>query len=306
MISKNERVEEHSRVDAGSRGVVGSIRQTVAWARGLPEGAQVALYSGTVLTFLIILILAIVYRAAALRVVLILLAVSAGIVVVAALGYGVLAMRRRSLERKEMERRHTADAAAKRQQARAEVLRSIEAGAATPLTDSRGFLLRNSELLWHHCPANVADRKGNTHTGDLFFTSMRLCFVSPSLPVDISIEAINSVNFQETALNVICKTAAATNTFYINDPELAAAHLTRIVAAYHRQVDVGYEQRTRHITQDVKTAVWQRDGGRCVECGAADYLEFDHIIPHSRGGANTVDNIQLLCRRRNGKKGAAI
>ncbi len=63
---------------------------------------------------------------------------------------------------------------------------------------------------------------------------------------------------------------------------------------------------SRHIPQDVKTAVWQRDRGACVQCGATDYLEFDHIIPHSKGGANSVNNVQLLCRKCNADKSDRI
>ena len=37
------------------------------------------------------------------------------------------------------------------------------------------------------------------------------------------------------------------------------------------------------IPRDVKISVWNRDGGRCVECWSNESLEFDHIIPVSRG-----------------------
>jgi 5-methylcytosine-specific restriction endonuclease McrA len=45
--------------------------------------------------------------------------------------------------------------------------------------------------------------------------------------------------------------------------------------------------------------VWQRYGGRCAECKADTYLEFDHIIPVAKGGGNSDTNVQLLCRKCN-------
>ncbi|NEW37246.1 HNH endonuclease, partial [Nocardia cyriacigeorgica] len=63
---------------------------------------------------------------------------------------------------------------------------------------------------------------------------------------------------------------------------------------------------TRSIPQEVKAEVWQRDGGKCVECGDGHYLEFDHIIPLSRGGATSATNLQILCRACNRAKGARI
>jgi HNH endonuclease len=57
---------------------------------------------------------------------------------------------------------------------------------------------------------------------------------------------------------------------------------------------------TRLIPTTVKLEGWKRDKGRCVECGSADNLHFDHIIPWSRGGSSlTAQNIQLLCARHN-------
>jgi hypothetical protein len=61
-----------------------------------------------------------------------------------------------------------------------------------------------------------------------------------------------------------------------------------------------HPQRRRVIPTAVKLAVWQRDGGRCVTCGATDELHFDHILPYSKGGTSiTVENVQLLCARHN-------
>jgi hypothetical protein len=56
------------------------------------------------------------------------------------------------------------------------------------------------------------------------------------------------------------------------------------------------------IPQDVANKVWNRDGGCCVKCGSNENLEFDHIIPFSKGGATTYRNLQLLCQDCNRKK----
>ena len=59
------------------------------------------------------------------------------------------------------------------------------------------------------------------------------------------------------------------------------------------------------IPEEVRIAVWRRDNGQC-RCGSRERLEYDHIIPVSRGGSNTVRNIELLCETCNRNKGANI
>jgi hypothetical protein len=56
----------------------------------------------------------------------------------------------------------------------------------------------------------------------------------------------------------------------------------------------------RIIPTHVKVEVYKRDAGRCVVCGSATDLHFDHILPYSKGGSSdTAANVQLLCASHN-------
>lgn len=61
-------------------------------------------------------------------------------------------------------------------------------------------------------------------------------------------------------------------------------------------------QSRERIPEGVRIEVWRRDGGKCARCGSREKLEYDHIVPVSRGGSNTARNIELLCESCNRKK----
>lgn len=184
---------------------------------------------------------------------------------------------------------------------------SIRRGEAKPLTDVAGLVVRNSEVVWYTTKADsIAQKRSGEeekNDGHLFVTNMRVVFTSRTAPDEIPLSDINAVEIENGRIFLLGKSQRRSSEFAVRSPEIAAEHIRQAVRVYHRQVDVGFERgNSRHITQDVKTVVWQRDGGKCVQCGATDYLEFDHIIPVAKGGANGVENIQLLCRRCNAKK----
>jgi len=66
------------------------------------------------------------------------------------------------------------------------------------------------------------------------------------------------------------------------------------------------EQDYAHIDYDTRQFVWKRDGGVCRHCGATADLQFDHIIPRSRGGSGGASNVELLCGACNNKKRARL
>lgn len=53
-------------------------------------------------------------------------------------------------------------------------------------------------------------------------------------------------------------------------------------------------------------SVLERFGGKCVHCGSDEYICIDRVTPLSRGGVNTGDNIQPLCRKCNMEKSDSL
>jgi 5-methylcytosine-specific restriction endonuclease McrA len=51
-----------------------------------------------------------------------------------------------------------------------------------------------------------------------------------------------------------------------------------------------------------KQNVYRRDGFRCVYCGSGANLTLDHVLPRSRGGDNSWENLVTCCRKCNAKK----
>jgi hypothetical protein len=97
------------------------------------------------------------------------------------------------------------------------------------------------------------------------------------------------------------------------NPEAATALKRELeeAGAIVRLSGLGSEDTTpvhvRHATTRVmRQVVWERDGGRCAECGSTFDLQYDHIIPVAMGGAHTVENLQILCSLCNQRKGKTI
>jgi hypothetical protein len=102
--------------------------------------------------------------------------------------------------------------------------------------------------------------------------------------------------------------------FWWDDERLAAAQVRSVVLERDRQT-VRHSEATEHaralavgelypaaeesreaVSHAVRTTVWTRDGGRCVDCGADEDLLFDVIVPVSRGGALNAPNVEVRCR----------
>ena len=80
------------------------------------------------------------------------------------------------------------------------------------------------------------------------------------------------------------------------------AEIARLLLA-HRPALYGGKKRIRG---SLRKQVFERDGHRCLSCGASKPLHVDHVIPEAMGGLTELENLQTLCEHCNSVKGSRI
>lgn len=138
-------------------------------------------------------------------------------------------------------------------------------------------------------------------SGRLIVTNKKVIFSASSGGGEIPLNKILNVYQHPTEIFLELSRQANNGFYKVDQPELVTAIILSTIRMATRRLISG-ERDTRHIPQHIKNSVWQRDNGQCVQCHATEYLEFDHIIPHSKGGATSANNLQILCRRCNSVK----
>lgn len=122
--------------------------------------------------------------------------------------------------------------------------------------------------------------------------------MSQSLVLNATYEPLGVVSHRRAVVLVLSEKATAVETTELvahserSDVEIPSVlRLNRFVWVPHR----GHVPLTRR-------GVFARDGGRCVYCGGVA-TSLDHVVPRSRGGAHTWENVVSACRRCNHVKG---
>ena len=59
-----------------------------------------------------------------------------------------------------------------------------------------------------------------------------------------------------------------------------------------------------HARKITRRAVFARDGFRCQYCGTSGRLTVDHVVPRSRAGETTWENLVACCHPCNNRKGS--
>lgn len=145
-------------------------------------------------------------------------------------------------------------------------------------------------------------------SGHMIATNKRLHFIGATGSFTVTWNNVLSISLSRRGFYLQLSRQSGSGHYQTRDPQYVTTLLNAATSISKHQVvptQSGRGSRTA-IPQHIKTAVWQRDGGRCVQCGSNQYLEFDHIIPVARGGAHSIENVQVLCRGCNGKKSNRI
>lgn len=120
----------------------------------------------------------------------------------------------------------------------------------------------------------------------------------PVLVLNASYEAITVVSARR-ALTLVTKGAATVET-----PSNVRVHQVWYLPSVIRLRNFAKVPHRR--PQATRKNIFRRDGSACLYCGAKApkvVLELEHIVPQSRGGPSTWENLVTSCHGCNAKKG---
>ncbi|MBV8693196.1 MAG: HNH endonuclease [Actinobacteria bacterium] len=121
--------------------------------------------------------------------------------------------------------------------------------------------------------------------------------MSRALVLNATYEPLCVVSTRRALILVLdCKAELVHSTERVFHSERAAFAEPSVVRLSH-YVKVPYQARVALN----RRAVFARDGHRCQYCGGAAE-NIDHVVPRSKGGPHTWDNVVAACRRCNTRK----
>ena len=118
------------------------------------------------------------------------------------------------------------------------------------------------------------------------------------------------LNQDFSALSV-CSIPKAFLLVYLNKAEMVAEVSTETIRTVRRAYQMPSIIRLFHYVQLpyrggvtlTRQNVFRRDGQKCQYCGSERELTLDHVMPRSRGGKSSWDNLITACKSCNSKKG---
>ena len=115
---------------------------------------------------------------------------------------------------------------------------------------------------------------------------------------------------QDYSALTICSMPKAFLLVYLNKAELIAESTSEKLHSIHQTFPYPSVIRlNRYVYFPYKGVVlsrqniFKRDGNQCQYCGSGDHLTLDHVIPKSRQGRTSWDNLITACKYCNSNKG---
>lgn len=108
----------------------------------------------------------------------------------------------------------------------------------------------------------------------------------------------------------ICSAQRAFLLVYLNKAELISKDKMRTLRTVSSSFAMpsiirlhGYVQMPYKGVMLSRQNIFKRDGHKCQYCGSNQDLTLDHVLPKSRNGQSTWDNLVTACKTCNSKKG---
>ena len=187
----------------------------------------------------------------------------------------------------------------------------IEEGHLPNLEKPRGIEGRPGELFHlkepcHFCQIRSSGKR-DEHYGNMIVTNLRTLLISNTKSFSFRHGKVFKHNGNDSTLELY---GARSSPIYVKfdwpNPLNYLIFSMAVAIANQTKTPLLKEKKNRYITRETRQLIWQRYGGKCADCSATQYLEYDHIIPVAKGGSNGEKNIQLLCRKCNLKKSDKI
>jgi len=116
--------------------------------------------------------------------------------------------------------------------------------------------------------------------------------------------ATNVTLYKQTIMNQDTLYERVVNNIYLQGIELyGVVVIGRVYFSVIKHIDKEYwevvsvtgHDDSKAIPAKTRREVTRRDNYTCQRCGSTSRLHIDHIFPRSRGGDDSMDNLQVLC-----------
>jgi tellurite resistance protein len=189
----------------------------------------------------------------------------------------------------------------------AKIMQGISKGVLPSLPVPPGVALRSGEIVHWHGEAECRrtrqlanGTKTDEVAGDAIITDTRMILSAADKSAEISHRKVLAHFPFGEEIEIRTSGKGAGRYRFPQEGEMAVAIWQVAIGRANQTIVASDDSQTRRrISREIRQRVWQRYGGRCAECSADTYLEFDHIIPVAKGGGNSETNVQLLCRKCN-------